>query len=108
MVLQRASQKAIVWGYGDSSKLTTLKINKQIYTTISRRESINDLGESIWSVTLNSVSDEGPFDIHVSQPLANGKLVTITLHDILFGDVSVYSGQSNMEIAVIDIFNGTE
>jgi sialate O-acetylesterase len=108
MVLQRAPQKAVVWGFGDSSALTTLKMNDEIYTTISRRESENDLGESIWEVTLDPVSDEGPFDIHVSQPLANGTLVTITLHDVLFGDVWVCSGQSNMEMAVIDIFNGTE
>jgi len=30
MVLQRAPLKAIVWGYGDSSQLTTLRINNQI------------------------------------------------------------------------------
>jgi sialate O-acetylesterase len=108
MVLQRAPQKAIVWGYGDSNQLTILRINNQIYTTISRVESINDLGESIWSVTLDPVLDEGPFDIHISQPLSNGTLVTITLHDVLFGDVWICSGQSNMQMAVIDIFNGTE
>jgi sialate O-acetylesterase len=108
MVLQRAPQKAVVWGFSDSSKLITLKINNQIYTTMSRRESDNEQDESIWSITLDPVSDEGPFDIHVSQPLANGTLVTITLHDVLFGDVWVCSGQSNMEMAVIDIFNGTE
>jgi sialate O-acetylesterase len=108
MVLQRAPQRAIVWGYGDSNKLTTLTINNQVYTTISRAELANDLIESIWSVTLDPVSDEGPFDIHVSQPLSNGTLVTITLHDVLFGDVWICSGQSNMEMAVIDIYNGTE
>ncbi len=108
MVLQRAPHKAVVWGFGDSSRLTTLRINNQIYTAMSRAESENDFTESIWSVTLDPVSDEGPFDIHVSQPLANGTLVTITLHDVLFGDVWVCSGQSNMEMAVIDIFNGTE
>jgi sialate O-acetylesterase len=108
MVLQRAPQRAIVWGYGDAGALTTLTINDKTYTTISQSESANALNESIWSVTLDPVSDEGPFDIHVSQPLANGTLVTITLHDILFGDVWLCSGQSNMEMAVIEIFNGTE
>jgi sialate O-acetylesterase len=108
MVLQRAPQRAIVWGYGDASTLTTLTINDKTYTTISRSESANALNESIWSVTLDPISDEGPFDIHVSQPLANGTLVTITLHDILFGDVWLCSGQSNMEMTVIEIFNGSE
>jgi sialate O-acetylesterase len=108
MVLQRAPQKAIVWGYGDPGKLTTLRMNDKIYTTVSRSEAANELGESIWSVTLDPVSDEGPFDIHVSQPLTNGTLVTITIHDILFGDVWLCSGQSNMQLTVSLIYNGTE
>jgi sialate O-acetylesterase len=108
MVLQRAPQRAIVWGFGDPSTLTTLQINDQIYTTISSSEVANAQGESIWSVTLDPVSDEGPFDIHVSQPLANGTLVTITLLDVLFGDVWICSGQSNMELTVSLIYNGSE
>ncbi len=107
MVLQRAPQKAVVWGYGDASTLTILQMNGKIYTTMSE-ESTNELGASIWSVTLDPVSDEGPFDIHVSQPLANGTLVTITIHDVLFGDVWICSGQSNMEMVVSAIFNATE
>jgi sialate O-acetylesterase len=108
MVLQRAPQRAILWGYGDASTLTTLTINDKTYTTISQSEPASERGESIWSVTLDPVSDEGPFDIHVSQPLANGTLVTITIHDILFGDVWLCSGQSNMEMTVVQIFNGSE
>ncbi|CAF2590172.1 unnamed protein product [Rotaria sp. Silwood2] len=108
MVLQRAPQRAVIWGFGDASKLTTLRINNKIYTTVSRTEPANDLGESIWSITLDPFSEEGPYDIQVTQPLANGTLYTITLHDVLFGDVWICSGQSNMQMAVIDIFNATE
>ncbi len=108
MVLQRAPQRAIVWGFGDPGTLTTLRMNDKIYTTMSRSEPGNAQNESIWSVTLDPVSDEGPFDIHVSQPLANGTLVTITIHDVLFGDVWICSGQSNMQLTVSLIFNATE
>ena len=108
MVLQRGPQKAIVWGFSDPSTLITLTIDKQTYTTISHSEPANEQNESIWSVTLDPVSDEGPFDIHVSQPLANGTLVTITIHDVLFGDVWICSGQSNMELTVSLIYNATE
>ena len=108
MVLQRAPQKAVVWGFGDASTLTTLTMNNKIYTTVSRAESANEIGESIWSVTLDPVTEEGPFDIKVSQPLANGTLVTITIHDVLFGDVWICSGQSNMEMTVSLIFNATQ
>jgi sialate O-acetylesterase len=108
MVLQRAPQRAIVWGFGDPSTLTTLTMNGKIYTTISHAEPENAQNESIWSVTLDPVSDEGPFDIHVSQPVANGTLVTITIHDVLFGDVWICSGQSNMQLTVSLIYNATE
>jgi sialate O-acetylesterase len=108
MVLQRAPQRAIVWGFSDPGIVTTLTMNDKIYTTISRSEPVNEQGESIWSVTLDPVKDEGPFDIHVSQPLSNGTLVTITLHDVLFGDVWICSGQSNMQFTVSMIYNATE
>jgi sialate O-acetylesterase len=108
MVLQRAPQRSIIWGFSEASKLTTLRINDKIYTTVSQSESANEQGESIWSVTLDPISDEEPFDIHVSQPLANGTLVTITLHDVLFGDVWICSGQSNMQLTVSLIYNATE
>ncbi|CAF4337803.1 unnamed protein product, partial [Rotaria sordida] len=108
MVLQRAPQSAVIWGFGEASKLTTLQINNKIYATISRAEPANNLGESIWSITLDPVSDEGPFDIQVTQPLTNGTLYNITLRNILFGDVWICSGQSNMQMAVIDSFNATE
>jgi sialate O-acetylesterase len=108
MVLQRAPQRAVVWGFGDPSTITTLTINDKIYTTVSQSEPANAQNESIWSVTLDPVSDEGPFDIHVSQPLANGTLVTITIQDVLFGDVWICSGQSNMQMTVSVIFNASE
>jgi sialate O-acetylesterase len=108
MVLQRASQRAVVWGFGDPSTLITLTMNGKTYTTISGSEPANAQNETIWSVTLDPVSDEGTFDIHVSQPLANGTLVPITLHDVLFGDVWICSGQSNMELTVSLIYNATE
>jgi sialate O-acetylesterase len=108
MVLQRAPQRAIIWGFGDPITITTLTINGKIYTTVSRSEPANGQNETIWSVTLDPVEDEGPFDIHVSQPSANGTLITITIHDVLFGDVWLCSGQSNMQLTVDMIYNGTE
>ena len=108
MVLQRAPQRAIVWGYGDPSTVTTLTIDDRIYTTVSRSERANQRGESIWSVTLDPVTEEGPFDITVSQPLANGPSVNITIHDVLFGDVWLCSGQSNMCKTVSWIYNASE
>ena len=108
MVLQRAPQRAIVWGFGDVGKPIILRLNNQIYTTVTNLKSTDGQNASIWSVTLEPVFDEGPFDIHVSQPLINGTLINVTLHDVLFGDVWICSGQSNMQMTVSDIFNATE
>src|ERR1700678_4512356 len=108
MVLQRAPHRAIVWGFSDPSTITTLTMNDKTYTTICKSDVANAQNESIWSVTLDPVSDEGPFDIHVTQPLKNGTLVTITIHDVLFGDVWICSGQSNMQFTVSMMFNATE
>ena len=46
MVLQRAPQRAIVWGFGEASKLTTLTINDHSYQTMSNSEVANEQGES--------------------------------------------------------------
>jgi sialate O-acetylesterase len=88
--------------------VTTLTLNDKTYTTISRSEPANAQNDSIWSITLDPISDEGPFDIYVSQPVAIGSFVTITLHDVLFGDVWICAGQSNMQMTVNMIYNATE
>lgn len=108
MVLQRAPQRAIVWGFGDPGALTILTMDGKTHRTMSQSSPVNEQGETIWSITLDPMSEEGPFDINVSQPLANGTLVTITVHDVLFGDVWICSGQSNMQLTVSLIYNATE
>ncbi|CAF4071103.1 unnamed protein product [Rotaria magnacalcarata] len=59
------------------------------------------------SVTLAAQIDEGPFQLQVTQPFANRSMQTITLNDVLFGDVWICSGQSNMQFAVSRMFNAT-
>jgi sialate O-acetylesterase len=108
MVLQRAPQRAIVWGYGDTFNTPiTLTMNNKIYHTMTSSSSIDSVDASIWSVTLDAQAEEGPFQVNVTQPLANGSLETITLNDVLFGDVWICSGQSNMQFSVSGMFNGS-
>jgi sialate O-acetylesterase len=108
MVLQRAPQRAIVWGYADTfNTLTILTINNEIYHTRTSSLPANSLGESVWSVTLDPQPDEGPFEVKVTHPLPNGTLATITLNDVLFGDVWICSGQSNMGFSVQSMYNGS-
>ncbi|CAF1432967.1 unnamed protein product [Adineta ricciae] len=107
MVLQRAPQRAIVWGYGDTDVITTLTMNNKVYKTRSESKINEKVGASIWSVTLDAESDEGPFEVVVTQPLANGTLSSIALKNVLYGDIWVCSGQSNMQWAVSQVFNGS-
>jgi sialate O-acetylesterase len=108
MVLQQAPQRAVVWGYGNANTLTIIQMNDKIYRTLSSSEPANEVGDSIWSVSFDPTPAGGPFDLHVSQPLDNGTLVTITIYGVLFGDVWICSGESNMQMTVSLIFNASE
>ena len=109
MVLQRAPQRAVVWGYTDA--VNTLIIltmdNKAYFTTSSQAITADSENASIWSVTLDAQTEEGPFQINVTQPLVNGTSDTITLDDVLFGDIWLCSGQSNMHFNVTRMFNAS-
>ena len=109
MVLQGAPQRAIVWGYVDGFDTPiTLTMDGKVYQTISSSTPSTDaMNTSIWSVSLDPQPEEGPFQVKVTQPLANGTKETIMLNDVLFGDVWVCSGQSNMEFAVNRMFNAS-
>jgi sialate O-acetylesterase len=109
MVLQRAPERSIVWGYSDDFDTPiTLSMNNNVYQTMSSSTSYADsMDASIWSVSLDPQTEEGPFQVKVTRPLANGTLETITLNDILFGDVWFCGGQSNMRFPVFEMFNGS-
>lgn len=60
-------------------------------------------GESgIWKVTLDSQGAGGPHTITATSVVDNAT-ETITLEDVLFGDVWVCSGQSNMAFTVSQV-----
>ena len=109
MVLQRAPQRAVVWGYTDATDIPiTLTMNNKTYFTMSTQTTTTDSeNASIWLVILDAQIEEGPFQVNVTQPLANGTLETLTLNDVLFGDVWLCSGQSNMHFNVTRMFNAS-
>jgi sialate O-acetylesterase len=108
MVLQRAPQQAVVWGYVDTQNTSIfLTINNKVYYTMSSSAFVDSANGSIWSVTLDAQTDEGPFQITVTQPLANGTFEAIALNDVLFGDVWICSGQSNMPFPAYEMFNAS-
>ena len=95
MVLQRAPARAIVWGYSSKvgSTLTVTLSGHSGVTTTVRRAPFQDGG--IWMVKLPAESRPGPFTIKVVSSEE-----VIQLNDVLFGDVWICSGQSNMQFSV--------
>ncbi|MGO8790391.1 MAG: sialate O-acetylesterase [Terriglobia bacterium] len=86
MVLQQGRQVAI-WGTADAGEQVTVTLGEQ-------KETATTDANGQWKVALGPVKKGGPLEMTVA-----GKN-TITVHNVLVGEVWVCSGQSNMEFAV--------
>ncbi|GAB5559970.1 MAG: sialate O-acetylesterase [Synoicihabitans sp.] len=91
MVLQRLQTNPL-WGTADPGEKIVVKIHGQYHTTTA-----DEAGD--WRVMLNPVPTGGPYEMIIE---ANN---TITLRDILIGEVWLCSGQSNMVRAVDSVYN---
>jgi sialate O-acetylesterase len=87
MVLQR-DQKIPVWGWADPAEQVKITFNNKTYTTVAGKD-------STWSVSMEAMKAGGPYTMAIA-----GHTNTITIKDILMGDVWVCSGQSNMEFTL--------
>ncbi|HEY2952787.1 MAG TPA: sialate O-acetylesterase [Verrucomicrobiae bacterium] len=90
MVLQQG-QSLKVWGWAEAGEQVTVAFRKQ-------RVTIQCPASGKWMVTLKSEKAGGPDTLTVS-----GKN-SITINDVLVGEVWVASGQSNMEFALRNSF----
>lgn len=84
MVLQR-NTNAKIWGWAEAGEKVTVNFNGKTYKTTTETD-------GKWSVTLPGLKAGGPYTMEIKA--SN----TITLKDILVGDVWVCSGQSNMDL----------
>jgi sialate O-acetylesterase len=83
MILQRDSP-FIIWGWASPDEDIRLDFNNRQYKAVTDKQ-------GSWRITLPPVAAGGPYEMVFT---ASNKIV---LKDILFGDVWVCSGQSNME-----------
>ncbi|XP_030831013.1 sialate O-acetylesterase [Strongylocentrotus purpuratus] len=104
MVLQMEPSSAVVWGYSDMGANITLGFKEKLYQTEAQTASFT--AEGVWRVTLDPQPPSGPFTIKVTSN-NQGVQEVIQLEDVLFGDVWVCSGQSNMAFDVKQAFNGS-
>ena len=86
MVLQQGRQVAI-WGWADAGEQVTVTLGEQKVAATAD-------ASGKWRVELEPLEKGGPFEMTVA-----GKN-TLTVHNVLVGEVWVCSGQSNMEFAV--------
>ncbi|MEL1252297.1 sialate O-acetylesterase [Flavobacterium sp. DGU38] len=84
MILQRDS-KLKIWGWAAPKEKIALNFNHKIYKAITDED-------GTWTINLPPQKAGGPYEMIFSA--SN----TITLKNILFGDVWICSGQSNMEL----------
>ncbi|RZJ50661.1 MAG: hypothetical protein EOO19_02670 [Chryseobacterium sp.] len=91
MVLQR-NKPIPVWGWADANEKVEIKFNKQTKTVQADKD-------GKWTVNLNAEKAGGPFELIII-----GKN-TITIKNVLVGEVWICSGQSNMEFQVYKTMN---
>lgn len=96
-VLQREAP-IHVWGWSDPGEKVTVRFHAQTRSAESNAE-----GE--WSLWLMPEQAGGPYTL-TAQGNAGGAASTVTVSDVLVGDVWVASGQSNMEFPLKG-FGGT-
>lgn len=83
VILQR-DQPVVIWGKADPGEKVDVKV-------AGRKGSTRAEADSTWRVTLKPVKAGGPYTLEVNDKKVN---------DVLFGDIYLCSGQSNMELPV--------
>jgi sialate O-acetylesterase len=94
MVLQR-DRTIPVWGWSKPQEQVTVVLDRQSRTTLADRD-------GKWTIRLDPHPAGGPYDLTIRGS------DTITLHNVLIGDVWICSGQSNMEWKVKAVKHGDD
>lgn len=94
MVIQR-DKPVHVWGWADAGEAVTVSFAGKTGTATADED-------RAWKVTLDAV----PANAEPQAMTIKGKAKTVTLENILVGDVWILSGQSNMEFELAKVENG--
>ncbi|TNM93463.1 hypothetical protein fugu_001639 [Takifugu bimaculatus] len=99
MVLQKSPESAVLWGYGPKGVVITVYLSGPT----QQQRSAEAAKDGIWRVSLDPVEAGGPYSV-----TATCESSTATLTDVLFGDIWLCGGQSNMAFQTSRIFNSLE
>jgi len=89
MVLQRAPQQAYVWGFANAGIVVTTTFNGQVYNATSD-------STGVWRQRLPATNAGGPYNFTFKATDGGSG----ALNDVLFGDVYLAGGQSNMQFTI--------
>ncbi|XP_057623045.1 sialate O-acetylesterase [Chionomys nivalis] len=106
MVLQKEPSGAVIWGFGTPGATVTVTLCQGQETIVKKVTSVK-AHSNTWMVLLDPMEPGGPFEVMAQQTLGTTN-VTLRVHDVLFGDVWLCSGQSNMQMTVSQIFNASK
>ena len=105
MVLQQAPWRAKVWGTSPMAGATVIvELSLQSSQQLIEKVTVQTDKDGIWRVYFNP--RDASFDEYAITATSAGK--TLTLKSILFGDVYICSGQSNMAFTVDQAFNSSQ
>jgi sialate O-acetylesterase len=100
MVLQR--QKPVpIWGWADAGEKVTVQLMAS--GSVKQSKQIKAGKDGKWKVVLEATEAGGPYQLVVK-----GKQTLLTLDDVLFGEVWLCSGQSNMDMLVNKAYHANE
>ncbi|XP_003417536.1 sialate O-acetylesterase isoform X1 [Loxodonta africana] len=105
MVLQKEPSGAVIWGYGIPGATVSVTVC-QVHETIMKKVTSVKAHSNTWMVVLDPMKPGGPFEVMAEQTSGTMNF-TLRVHNVLFGDVWLCSGQSNMKMTVSQIFNAT-
>eukprot|EP00743_Colponemidia_sp_Colp-15_P004596 GILK01004955.1.p1 GENE.GILK01004955.1~~GILK01004955.1.p1 ORF type:complete len:513 (+),score=55.28 GILK01004955.1:35-1573(+) len=89
MVLQRSPLSSRVWGWAAPGSKVLLSIRGDLYEQV-----VSNNGQ--WNIKLAPYPSSGPFNMTIY-----GDMEKVVVQNIMFGDVFLCSGQSNMEMTVL-------
>lgn len=95
MVLQR-NETSVIYGWDKPKSKVKVTIGKKTYTGTTD-------SNGKWSVDIGTYKAGGPYTITIK-----GSSTTVKLTDVLFGDVWLCSGQSNMAFSLANALNALE
>ncbi|KAL1526580.1 hypothetical protein AB1Y20_015287 [Prymnesium parvum] len=103
MVLQRAPQHATVWGHtAPGAKVATVMMSSESRHVLATTAD----ADGIWRQILPPVrASSTPYNFTFAS--SNSSAERAEMHDVLFGDVYICGGQSNMEFAMPAVANAS-